>query len=984
MCGNRKEEMIGKLPEKLSQYSGLHLIPLKKEKKKLKEPLHFGWQRDLYEKAKRDFHLLDSHNVGLRCGLQGDGRTVIALDVDVYSKNGLCKQTSILKKEVMQHSNGVGVFESSTCGNIVCLVDISDNKYLMGVSEKFNVINHHGMEIRLKRCQQVLPPSATICKVHSQICKPRKFLYGFSINKAEGILEWLSRLLPTIVSEKKSGESSDKTGVKHNKLTALSAMTKLGRIPALNNIMTFTDPDLSTLERNLLCRILFDLPKQYSENYTLWSRIGWALRSYSDSLSCFSVFDMFSKRSSNYGGVLKIWEQYTPKGISIGTILYYHKKDGTRFMNYGGIFKDDHIDVMQGLDASKLSVKHVNCKYVTSMEGKTTLFDCTEESLKEEAILIKSHTGSGKTCLMKDIRSTLQNHGYTVLSIVSRRTLAMAHSEALECAYYENEHLTDDYIKDLSIQLDSIDKIDYSSGKIVLLLDEVNSLIFHLKNPMEKMMKKRAAMIKKFWRIVNSASIVVAVDADLTASSANYFLKMCDKKVKLYWNEYKGTLCPVVVQDTREKMINMIVDRIRKKKPIFVCSDSFTKFEKDVVIPVKNKLNEKELEKFMFFSSVDGDRNEFKKTSSWKDRFVFTTPTIVYGIDLNYKAQVFGFYYGNTMDAMNCCQQIARIRKPTDINLYFHKKNVVPTHFSLEDFRATYEETNCKILKPLEISIQGFKTSDITSYSDFVYESEYLQHRLMNLSFHMLDILQKKGHTITSAVDSTKSSKQAISTKKLMDIRQEDMKRIYDKEYEEDDKQYDIDMCKKDVIDKRIAILRNLLTEVVYNKKTGNFHEKLSELLVNDRKFSSLLRLCMFHKHDVVSLQDKLKVSRSNDLTHYHLASSDLNKVFQAKKLIDEFGIADIYSIDFKEWMKTDREDYNVPTDIIKALDLRGKKYKSKLCNSQQYQLVTDVLYSIFGNICMEPKKLKINKKQYHIKVFEQDSLDFFINSIRE
>mmetsp|Transcript_6406 Transcript_6406/g.24070 ORF Transcript_6406/g.24070 Transcript_6406/m.24070 type:complete len:107 (+) Transcript_6406:373-693(+) len=34
--------------------------------------------------------------------------------------------------------------------------------------------------------------------------------------------------------------------------------------------------------------------------------------------------------------------------------------------------------------------------------------------------------------------------------------------------------------------------------------------------------------------------------------------------------------------------------------------------------------------------------------------------------------RVFGVFYGGTINARQCCQQLARIRKPIDINLYIN------------------------------------------------------------------------------------------------------------------------------------------------------------------------------------------------------------------------------------------------------------------------------------------------------------------------
>jgi phage/plasmid-associated DNA primase len=127
-----------------------------------------------------DEHNYNANRWGMRMGLQENGRRIMSLDFDCCGgkdKSGKRMGCPITKNKLDEYlhicETNDGMFLSSTEGNRNVLIDYTDCPELHQYS--MTKFNYAGLEILLKG-NQVIPPTATICKISLKLGKPREFM----------------------------------------------------------------------------------------------------------------------------------------------------------------------------------------------------------------------------------------------------------------------------------------------------------------------------------------------------------------------------------------------------------------------------------------------------------------------------------------------------------------------------------------------------------------------------------------------------------------------------------------------------------------------------------------------------------------------------------------------------------------------------------------------------------------------------------------
>lgn len=732
------------------------------------------------------------------------------------------------------------------------------------------------------------------------------------------------------------------------------------------NVVTNNNFEPSYVQLLVLGTVLDELDNKYSDDYEYWRNIGFALKDWCNHRSVYDLYDKWSQRNSKYEKdcCVPIWnsEYHGDNKITFGTLVHYHQQ--TNICKIHPVLSMKPLDMMVGIeDVKNTNIIKFNQEYITNKDGTSDII----KKYKDRFIVVKSHTGSGKTCLMEHINKIYRKKGYRVISITSRRSLARKHSEQLELSYYEEMKYNDEFVHNLSIQLDSLLKVqDEDDVKFVLFIDEINSLIGHLTNGMDKMSKNRSTIMNKLFSLIDKSYFTLSVDADINSNSMRFIMsRIATKKCDFYWNEYKLiNQCPVLIHDDKTVMINKIVDRIEKSdKPLFICSDRYGDFEKDVVIPVLNKLSPEKKDKCRFYSSKDGNKDDFKNTDDWNDKYIFCTPSIVYGIDMNFEAEVFGFYYGKTMNAVQVCQQLARVRKPTTINVWFKSSKYQLSHYSVDDIKKHYE---CQMVKTNLFSgdmIQKWTSDQIEDYKKYAYQLEYHDHILMNLRYHTLQILETKGHTIKNFICQNKPKLvvNKITKKEISKIKHVEFDKLFTSINIDS-----IDKSKYELYKKRIEIIG-------WDCKDQDEYSELDKrLIVDDRLFTTYLRMRLMNK----SIEDLEKLINIRSDVFIETVKTDLYKVLVLKQYLKSLEINDIFGFDFKEAVR--KNDINTTLEInnvklLKAYKIRNKKYiDKKVSKLDHYKLALDCTYHLFGQI-MENTKVKVNQKKHYFKSVNND-----------
>ena len=137
-----------------------------------------GWEKKTFDELVKE-HNYKCNRWGLSLGEQENGRCIMSLDFDIYSKsvNGDCEDTKALLTEYLAKcENQNGMYSSSTLGNMNVLVDYTNCGKIKELFKKIGGFKFQkdGLEILIKG-NQVIPPTQTNCKRTKTLGNPRTF-----------------------------------------------------------------------------------------------------------------------------------------------------------------------------------------------------------------------------------------------------------------------------------------------------------------------------------------------------------------------------------------------------------------------------------------------------------------------------------------------------------------------------------------------------------------------------------------------------------------------------------------------------------------------------------------------------------------------------------------------------------------------------------------------------------------------------------------
>ena len=466
--------------------------------------------------------------------------------------------------------------------------------------------------------------------------------------------------------------------------------------------------------------------------------------------------------------LMAMYEYFTNKGFTVGALIHdgLHLEKSRKKLDLNAVSK--YVKTITGFtlaitkkpfkipsdasnkvrfqlldDEQKIDTEHINSRFLTKLNADDKNGIELADSIIEGINIVKSYTGSGKTCMLK---RAVDRFELPIVSIVSRRSLAEMHAKEFKLNRYDmvkkNEHgLNEVY------QIDSIELVNIN-GDFILFMDEVASLIGHTLNNMEKMSKLRLSHAMKLYDIINSdhCKVVIGTDANTNQGTID-FLRTINKKhtMKLFVNDYTcPRKTPVVMFENVARIIDEIEQKVSKGEKCFVSSNANKKFKAYVVDQIKKRCKLAE-DDFLLYSGDEGETEIL--TNTWKNyKVVFCTPTILYGIDYNKNDyHVFGIHFNqNTIDGMGINQQLNRVRKPLSINLHtFDVKS-----YAYETYDLFVENCNEAFdfgKKKMNNDKEKYDEMEKAMTELYRYES-YRQSHHYNIRHHVLDLLRSKGY----------------------------------------------------------------------------------------------------------------------------------------------------------------------------------------------------------------------------------------------
>ena len=260
--------------------------------------------------------------------------------------------------------------------------------------------------------------------------------------------------------------------------------------------------------------------------------------------------------------------------------------------------------------------------------------------------------------------------------------------------------------KHLIIQLDSLHKVDQEKWRgCIIVLDEIKSILKHL-TMSPTLARNRTTIYVTFLNMLKHASFLLAMDADLDNETIKFMKSLRDEHTTLTLeNKYKpkeGKKC------TSFESIETLYETLKKQifedelQPI-VCFDSksYLKvvFERLRQEAERKGVEDEFLKHSVVYTAEEGSREDIGRINErWRDKIVFYSPRIVYGVDFNNDRHRNVFLFGEntdrrqTLNAIELGQMISRTRNIEHLYYYISEKQKAIRYQSIEDVRNYYSE----------------------------------------------------------------------------------------------------------------------------------------------------------------------------------------------------------------------------------------------------------------------------------------------------
>ena len=474
------------------------------------------------------------------------------------------------------------------------------------------------------------------------------------------------------------------------------------------------------------------------------------------------------------------------------------------------------------------------------------------------------------------------------------------------------------YCKDLVVQLDSIIHLDPKKLKnTIVYLDEINSMFDYLLNS-STLKNRRLQVFNMLCMVIASASYVIGIDADLSDIVIKFF-KFFELDMYIIHNKYKNAQGKVTEFKCSNKLISNMKSKLKKGEKFICCFDSL-RYQDEIIVELKEYCERFNLDckkDFLIYSSKDGDDIDLKNVSeTWKDKYVFYTPKIVYGIDFVPEApmDVYAFFKCTSVSPLAFSQMVARCRKIKHLKYHMQERNVSLIFSNPDEFKENYDDVlkylddvidtldpvNKDMYRPKKTEARYMEYDPRTGevgISTAIFDDMYWQQQYYNavmrssMNDHFKTILKEKGYDIVINDD---EGNYKINSKKLQETVKENTKTTVERVVS--DKEESLTASEKKVkksMEKRAQIL-------CVNIDNEKYRDELSD----DRKFGMHLNICTLlntnhDEHFIDKTYKELKVQN---------AKSNVTKIKLIHEVESMMNISTLCIDDIKH-------DFQIPQD---------------------------------------------------------------------
>lgn len=609
---------------------------------------------------------------------------------------------------------------------------------------------------------------------------------------------------------------------------------------------------------------------------------------------------------------------------------------------------------------------------------------------KYGTICIESSTGTGKTTIICDY---LRKHKF--ISLVLLESLANQQYENLTnnkvvCKHYKNDKELR-FGDNLIITLQSLSKLTtrgFDKQKLIkeiedktLFIDEISLFASGIVNNDTIPDLRYTYSLLKI--LVNFCKTLIVCQNEIS-NHAKILIQSRKGETLFIENNYVNFKdCTAEKMNNENDFIELMEKNINNEQYFCCASDSLTKINHYYTILSKDK----DKKNFMLLTSET--KTKIKSIDDLKNKFIFYSPSISYGIDITLpeKMNMYQYFGGKSINDSMIFQQSMRVRNLKKLYFFCDAKTRERKYNSIDDVKNNFEimmDTNFMNVCSYIGENDEIQINNESSYYKLFVESVYYNDKIFsNIEYYYVERLKKSGFTIKQRGETEKMSKQLKNEVKAEIQMNKD--EIFENFIEETDE------------------LKRVLYETYFNRaellklENKNNMEKYKDEITDEYKLKNHLNFCkILQKKQVTQEQfnektnNKYKVEMCNDALH---------KVLFVKSIEEKYNI-DILNIEYKdEEIKFDENDFDKIKRIFRITTAAPKTYIELM--SLYVKLICNVAGADIFNIKKSNKRdhtrnktlytIDKEKLTYHLELYRMrnstfekldDNIRTFLNAI--
>ena len=597
------------------------------------------------------------------------------------------------------------------------------------------------------------------------------------------------------------------------------------------------------------------------------------------------------------------------------SILDDHVLDGdATFKEYTPITVEMNIKQVQ------MSNKFVYDEDYKGQQLTPEIFD------ENSTIIIKSTTGTGKTTAIADL---CKDTDKKIISIIPRISLANQHKDTFKKKnILLMSYLNDNVEKELNVFNDNIvicinsllklqylplDKIKNS----IIYIDEVASFIESLTDneTLNRNLKKIHTLLMK---LIKNAYKVVVSDAIINDGVFELLKHRSNDSKVFIMNDYikYKNINAVRIKD-ENLFLDMVKQKITNNEPFLFPCDSCSTISK-FYIDCLSISPEEFKDRFMLITA-DTKIKITDASKELKDKFVFYSPSITYGVDFQTEEpqDVFNYIKGESIQPSGFFQQTTRTRNIKTLYYYCEETYNNSKYNTLEDVKDHYRNivniTNTNFFN-ICVGIDANDDETVcenTFFNLFCYNEFVKDTYETNKLKHFEELLKMNGFKLSDIGDDANLSK-------------EENDRLNELKSEYDDKLFDEFISSSDEDRKQDKF-------IVFNEHIKSFH-------LYDKTNDELRQIkdCMsdkFYFKEVLNFNRLLKneeqiINKISNIEKENYKFKCYNSPYHKIKII--FDICKLNDIKLLDFSYTSTQDINLPSELFNLYKVLYNSPKAK------------------------------------------------------